>query len=64
VNPDKRFIALYAQDVREWPAAYKERVRADPEGSARAIIDGLSEPEVAQVLRALKDERRDVARKS
>jgi len=55
-----QFVELYAQDVREFPDAYKQRVRLDPEGSARSLIDGLDESEIAQMLRDLKHERRTV----
>jgi hypothetical protein len=52
------FVALHTQDVRECPTAYKARVVADPEASARGIIDGLDASEVAEMIRTLKAERR------
>ena len=60
-TPQSDFVALYAQDVREFPSAYKEAVRNNPEHAARVIINGLSDREVMGLLRDLRNERRKVA---
>jgi hypothetical protein len=56
------WIALYAQDVRENPEAYKASVIADPEGNARVIVGGLSDREIRIFIHALKAERGAIAK--
>lgn len=55
-------IARYVAAVRRCPEAYKQRVRDDPEASARGIIEGLNEKELAQFLGHMKAEERALRR--
>jgi len=52
------FVQLYARDIRENPDAYKRGVVADPEGTARRIIEGLGDADARRLLADLKAERR------
>jgi hypothetical protein len=52
------FVRMYSTDVSENPEAYKDRVRHDPEASAMAITEGLSEAECGDMLTELRRERR------
>lgn len=54
------WIALYVQDVEEYPEHYKADVREAPAAAARAIAEGLDEDEIRQLIRDLKAERRAV----
>ncbi len=56
------YVALFVQDVRENPEAYKASVASHPEAAAMRALFGLSDSEVAQMLRDLKAERRAVAK--
>lgn len=51
-------IRRYVETVGRHPEAYKQRVRDDPEASARGIIEGLNEKELAQFLGHMKVEER------
>lgn len=53
----EEFISLYVRDVREHPDSYKERVRNDPEKSARSIASGLTYSEMRRLTRDLRAER-------
>lgn len=55
-------IARHVAAVRRNPSAYKARVVADPEASARGIIDGLDESELRQFLGHVKAEERALRR--
>lgn len=55
-------IARHVAAVRRCPEAYKAHVRADPEASARGIIEGLNEGELRQFLGAVKSEERALRR--
>lgn len=56
------YVALFVQDVREHPTAYKASVVAFPEAVAMRALFGLNADEVKQMTRDLKAERRAVAK--
>ena len=58
----ERYVRLYAQDVRAFSECYKERIVNDPEAAARQAIEGLSDDDVRQCIRDLKEEQRDLAK--
>ena len=58
----REHIALFEQDVREHPGAYKAMVRDDPAGWALRTIEGLDDADVREFTRDLRAERKKVAR--
>lgn len=54
------FIALYAQDVQEFPGCYKAHVRAAPHTAALGLVEHLDLDEVKQMTRDLRAEIRSV----
>jgi hypothetical protein len=63
LSPAQRaYVALFEQDVRSQPEAYKASVRADPAGYARQLVEGLDDADVRQFTRDLRSEMKKVAR--
>ena len=56
------FIDLFVRDVTENPSAYKAQIREQPAFWAMRLIAGLDESGVMNVLTALRNERRRIAR--
>lgn len=60
----RAYVALFEQDVRNHPDAYKASVRADPGAYALQVIGDLDDADVRQFTRDLRAETRQVSRRS
>ena len=58
----EEYVKLFVQDVKSFSECYKDRIVADPEATALQSIEGLSDDEIAQCIRDLKEEQRDLAK--
>lgn len=60
----KAHIALvreYSEDVRRNPSHFKLSVSANPEAAAEALIDGMDDIEVRQMLNYLRAELKAIS---